>query len=40
MPEPRRKMEMHTHPSEPDEMARLEEPAIAAEIDPTHSNEG
>lgn len=40
MPEPRRKMEMHSHTPDPDEMARLEEPVVAAEVDPTHANEG
>ncbi|HVU15140.1 MAG TPA: hypothetical protein VHD90_27895 [Phototrophicaceae bacterium] len=40
LPEPRRKMEMRGRAPEPDELARLEEPAIAAEIDPKHANEG
>lgn len=40
MPEPRRKMEMHSHTPDPDEMARLEEPVVASEVDPTHANEG
>lgn len=40
MPEPRRKMEMHSHTPEPDELARLEEPVVASEVDPTHANEG
>jgi len=40
LPEPRRKMEMHSHTPDPDEMARLEEPVVASEVDPTHANEG
>lgn len=41
LPEPRRKMEMRSHAGgTPDEVARLEEPVVAAEVDPRHANEG
>ncbi len=39
MPEARRKLEMQGH-AEPEELARLEEPVIAEEVDPSHANEG
>ncbi|MEP7292993.1 MAG: branched-chain amino acid ABC transporter permease [Chloroflexota bacterium] len=39
LPEPRRKMEMRAH-AEPEELARLEEPVIASEVDSRHTNEG
>ncbi len=39
MPEARRRMEIRAH-AEPEELARLEEPVVAAEIDPEHRNEG
>jgi hypothetical protein len=39
LPEPRRRLELQSH-AEPEEIARLEEPVIAAEIDPIHANEG
>ncbi len=40
LPEARRKMEMRSHAAEPEELARLEEPVVASEVDPAHSNEG
>lgn len=40
LPEPRRKQEMRAHRAEPEEIARLEEPVIASEVDPAHRNEG
>lgn len=40
LPEPRRKQEMRSHRAEPDEIARLEEPVVASEVDPGHANEG
>ncbi len=40
LPEPRRKMEMRSHTAEPEELARLEEPVVASEVDPQHRNEG
>ena len=40
LPEARRKMEMRSHAAEPEELARLEEPVVASEVDPTHRNEG
>src|SRR5690606_4721977 len=39
MPEARRRMEMHSR-AEPEEVARLEEPVITAEVDPARGNEG
>ncbi len=39
MPEPRRKLEMRAH-AEPEELARLQEPVVAAEVDPAHRHEG
>ncbi|MFN8560980.1 MAG: hypothetical protein U0703_05005 [Anaerolineae bacterium] len=39
LPEARRKMEMSGH-AQPEEMARLDEPVVAAEVDPRHSHEG
>ncbi len=39
MPEARRRMEIRAH-AEPEELARLEEPVVAAEVDPEHRNEG
>jgi hypothetical protein len=39
MPEKRCQLEMVTH-VEPEEAARLEEPVVAAEVDPGHANEG
>jgi branched-chain amino acid transport system permease protein len=40
LPEPRRKQELRAHRAEPEEIARLEEPVIASEVDPAHRNEG
>jgi branched-chain amino acid transport system permease protein len=40
LPEPRRKREMRAHRAEPEEFSRLEEPVVAAEVDPAHRNEG
>jgi branched-chain amino acid transport system permease protein len=39
LPEARRKMELRSH-AQPEEIARLEEPVVAAEVDPSHANEG
>jgi branched-chain amino acid transport system permease protein len=39
LPEARRKQEMRSH-AEPEEIARLDEPIVAAEVDPSHRNEG
>ncbi len=39
MPEARRKLEMRSH-AEPEQLGDLEKPAIAAEVDPSHANEG
>jgi branched-chain amino acid transport system permease protein len=43
LPEPRRKMELRSHKNAgpaPEELARLEEPVVASEADPRHTNEG
>ncbi len=39
LPEERRRLEMATH-AEPEEVADLEKPVIASEVDPGHANEG
>ena len=40
LPDKRRKMEMRARTAEPEEVARLTEPVVAAEADPKHTNEG